>query len=103
MCWVVQVKDARSQSPEARETLGKRTVVTPTPTPVPDGCRLGQVDVNTASDTELVDIIHISIARAEELVDLRPFTTVDDLTRISGIGPARVDDIKEQDLACAGR
>jgi competence protein ComEC len=53
--------------------------------------------------TVVVEIIHISTARAEELVDLRPFTSVDDLTRISGIGPARVEDIKAQDLACVGR
>jgi competence protein ComEC len=79
------------------------TVDTRTPTPVPAGCRLGQMNVNTATATELIAIIHISTARAEELVDLRPFTSVDDLTRISGIGSARVVDIKEQDLACAGR
>jgi competence protein ComEC len=79
------------------------TVATPTPTPEPAGCRADQVDVNTAPVTVVVEIIHISTARAEELVDLRPFTSVDDLARISGIGPARVEDIKAQDLACVGR
>jgi competence protein ComEC len=79
------------------------TVATPTPTPEPAGCRADQIDINTAPVTIAVEIIHISTARAEELVDLRPFTSVDDLTRISGIGPARVEDIKSQDLACVGR
>lgn len=59
------------------------------------------IDINTASIEELVKIIHISQTRAEELINLRPFNSIDDLTRISGIGPASVNAIKEQGLVCA--
>lgn len=44
-------------------------------------------------------IIHIGEVRAQELISLRPFASLDDLTRIKGIGEARVKDIKEQGLA----
>jgi len=64
--------------------------------PAPAGC----VDINSASFEELQAIIHIGPARAEELIRLRPFKSVDGLTRIDGIGPARLEDIKEQGLAC---
>jgi competence protein ComEC len=60
------------------------------------------VDVNTATLAELQEIIHIGAARAQALIDSRPFTSIDDLSRISGIGPARIKDIKEQGVACIG-
>jgi competence protein ComEC len=58
------------------------------------------IDINKASKSELIQIIHIGDARAEKLIELRPFHSIDDLTRISGIGPSRLSDIKEQGLAC---
>ncbi len=57
------------------------------------------VNINTASAGRLQDIIHISEARAQQLIELRPFQSLDELSRISGIGPARVQDIKDQGLA----
>ena len=45
-------------------------------------------------------IIHIGEVRVDDLIRLRPFSSVDDLTRIDGIGPGRLSDIKEQGLAC---
>lgn len=58
------------------------------------------VDVNTASVDDLKRIVHIGLARAAELVSLRPFESVDALSRISGIGAGRLADIKAQGLAC---
>lgn len=58
------------------------------------------VDINSASAEEVQRIIHIGPARAEDLMDLRPFNSIDDLTRISGIGPARIEDIKAEGIAC---
>jgi len=77
---------------------------TATPEPVPSsvGCEEGQVDINSASAEELELIIHIGPARAAEAVQLRPFSSLDDLVRINGIGPSRLADIKAQDLACVG-
>lgn len=60
------------------------------------------IDINTATVEQLQEIIHIGAARANDLVNLRPFTSIDDLGRISGIGPARIADIKSQGLACIG-
>jgi len=69
----------------------------PPPTPVPTGpC----VDINSASEEELQRITQIGPARAKSLVALRPFRSVEDLTRISGIGDARLAQIKAQGLAC---
>ncbi|MCM3690749.1 MBL fold metallo-hydrolase [Neobacillus niacini] len=60
------------------------------------------IDVNSASIEQIQEIIHIGAARAQDLIKLRPFTSVDDLVRIKGIGPARIADIKSQGLACLG-
>lgn len=58
-----------------------------------------KIDINAAFLEDLVKIIHIGEVRARELISLRPFSSLDDLARISGIGEARVEDIKEQGLA----
>lgn len=58
------------------------------------------VDLNNASFEALQDIIHIGPARAELIIEQRPFQTVDDLTKIKGIGPARIADIKSEGNAC---
>ena len=61
------------------------------------------VDINSASIDALTGIVHIGEARAKEIVDVRdaaPFEQLQELTRIDGLGPARVDDIKEEGEAC---
>ena len=60
------------------------------------------VDVNTASAEALDEIVHIGPSRAAGIIALRPFTSVEDLIRVSGIGDARLADIVEQGLACVG-
>jgi competence protein ComEC len=69
------------------------------PPPPPSGC----VNINVAGFEALQEIIHIGPDRANQIISLRaqrPFSSVDDMTRISGIGPARLADIKTQGLAC---
>jgi len=68
---------------------------TTTPSPTPD-C----VDINTASSEDLQRIIHVGEARALGIIPLRPFSSVQDLGRVSGIGPSWLDDILAQELAC---
>jgi DNA uptake protein ComE-like DNA-binding protein len=58
------------------------------------------VDINTADHATLQQIIHIGPDRATQIINLRPFRSVDDMTRISGIAAARLRDIKNQGLAC---
>ncbi|WP_161524706.1 MBL fold metallo-hydrolase [Alteribacter lacisalsi] len=59
------------------------------------------IDLNGASADELMEIIHIGEERALALIDQRPFDSVKSLTAISGIGDARVQDIKDQGLVCS--
>jgi competence protein ComEC len=79
---------------------------TPAPTPVPaapppaSGCQPGQVDINSAGFEALQLIIHIGPVRAQEMLEIRPFSSVDAMDRINGIGPARLADIKAQGVAC---
>jgi len=63
-------------------------------------CEEGQIDINTASETELQDITQIGPARAKEMLTLRPFSSVDDMIRITGIGENNINSIKSQNLAC---
>ena len=68
-------------------------------------CEDGQIDINTASATELDEIVHIGEERAKEIIKLRAeqlFTSVDDLVRVSGIaaGGSRLSDIIQEGLAC---
>ena len=44
--------------------------------------------------------LHIGEVRATERIQLRPFSTLDDLTRISGIEALRLNDIKNQGIDC---
>ena len=77
----------------------------PPPPPAPsaaEGCQVGQVNVNTASLEEIIaaSIRQIGPSRAEQLVELRPFSSLQDLTRINGISENRVQEIIEQGIAC---
>ncbi len=59
----------------------------------------GKIDINAALLKDLVKIVHIGEVRAEELISLRLFYSLDDLARIKGISPERLEDIKKQGLA----
>lgn len=60
------------------------------------------VDINGASTAELTELTGIGEALAEAIIDERPFETLDDLTRVSGIGEGKLAGLKEQGLACVG-
>ena len=60
------------------------------------------VNINSASEVEVQRIIHIGPARSQDLIQLRPYQSVDDLSKIKGIGPARIADILTQGIACTG-
>lgn len=57
-----------------------------------------EIAINTAPKESLVRIAHISPERADELIRIRPLRSIDELTEINGIGPARLRDIKRQGL-----
>lgn len=64
------------------------------------GCGPDQVNINTASIEEIKKIKHIDAKRGQELINLRPFSSVDGLTRINGIAAGRLKDIKAEGIAC---
>ena len=79
------------------EVVAPPTVPPPPPPPeAPTDC----VDINSASLEDMRRIIHLDDVRAPDAIRLRPFRSVESLTRISGIGPARINEILEQGLAC---
>jgi hypothetical protein len=63
-------------------------------------CDDGQIDINIASAEKLEEIVNIGEKRAEQMITLRPFSSVDDMTRIVGIAEITLAEIKDQDLAC---
>jgi competence protein ComEC len=58
------------------------------------------IDINRAPPEALERIVHTGPARAQQIIELRPFASVADLRRVQGLGEARVRDIKEEGLAC---
>lgn len=68
-------------------------------TPATGAC----VDLNEAPESELERIVHITGQRARDIRRLRlesPFTSLDDLSQVPGLGSGRIDDIRRQDLVC---
>ncbi|MBU2576655.1 MAG: helix-hairpin-helix domain-containing protein [Nanoarchaeota archaeon] len=58
------------------------------------------VDINSASLEELDEIIWVGPATAQKIIDARPFDSLDDLDKVSGIGKVKISDIKDEGLAC---
>ncbi len=57
-------------------------------------CNEGQIDVNTADKEKLQEINGIGPAYAEQIIALRPFESIDDLVRVSGIAEKSLENIK---------
>lgn len=60
------------------------------------------IDINEASEAELTGIKHIGDKRAEDLIEERPFDSLDDLSRVDGIAEGRLKEIKAEGKACLG-
>ncbi len=60
----------------------------------------GLININTASATEFETLSGIGEVLAAAIVDYRtengPFASVDDLENVSGIGPATLEEIRDQ-------
>jgi hypothetical protein len=63
-------------------------------------CNVGQIDINTAPAEKLDKIINVGAAIAVKIIANRTYSSVDDLLRVSGIGPVTLEKIKRQGLAC---
>ena len=60
----------------------------------------GTIDINAASSAQLDTLTGIGPVYAQRIIDGRPYSSVDDLLRVSGIGPKTLQKIKDQGLAC---
>ncbi|SDL88332.1 MBL fold metallo-hydrolase [Sediminibacillus halophilus] len=86
------------QSNQQEQTVEKETESTEAGQDTKGQC----IDINSAGSEQLQGIIHIGAERAKDVIDLRPFQSIDELTKVSGIGPSRLNDIKGQGIACIG-
>ncbi|MBT9175437.1 MAG: ComE operon protein 3 [candidate division WS2 bacterium] len=65
-------------------------------------CKAGQININTASKKDLMNIRHIGEVRADAIINNRPFSSLLELRgRVSGIGETRLADIIAEGAACA--
>lgn len=65
-------------------------------------CNEGQIDINSANLEDLDKLIGVGPVIAKNIIDARPYETLDDLTKASGIGDVKLANIKSQGLACVG-
>jgi competence ComEA-like helix-hairpin-helix protein len=73
---------------------------------ISSSCNETQIDINTANLTELDKIKWVGISTAESIINYREnnlFDSIDELINVSGIGEAKLADIKMQGLACVGK
>ena len=63
-------------------------------------CSSSQIDINTATVSQLDNLYGIGPSKAQSIIDARPYNSIDDLTNAVGIGPVTLQKIKEQNLAC---
>lgn len=63
-------------------------------------CNETQIDINSASMEELDNLTGIGPVIAQNIINARPFNSVDDLINVSRIGNKTLEKIKSQGLAC---
>ncbi len=84
---------------ESPETTGEPATRADRPLPAVGPC----VDLNSADRSDLERIADIGADRSRQIIEQRlvkPFSSLDDLVRVTGVGPGTIEDIRRQGLAC---
>lgn len=63
-------------------------------------CNTGQININSASIEELDKIKWVGESTAKEIINSRPFSSLDELIEIKYITESRLSEIKTEALAC---
>jgi len=58
-------------------------------------CLEGQIDINTASEEELTKLVDIGPSRAKDIINSRPYKSIEELTNAKNIGDIRLKNIME--------
>ena len=64
-------------------------------------CLAEQIDINSATLSQLDEITHVGPKTAQKIIDGRPYSSVHDLNRVKGIGNGKyLQDVINQGFAC---
>ncbi len=63
-------------------------------------CEEGQIDINSASASELEELDGVGEKISQYIIDEQPFDSVDELIEVYRIGEVTLEKIKKQGLAC---
>jgi endonuclease/exonuclease/phosphatase family metal-dependent hydrolase len=58
------------------------------------------IDLNQSSHEALTELPHVGPARAQQIIEARPWTSPAELVRVSGLGDGRVQEIKASGILC---
>lgn len=90
---ITEIRPLVTVAPAVEKAKAKEKSETVTKKAMP-AAPAAKVNINTATAEELETLPGIGAARARDIIAARPFKSVDDLERVKGLGPARVQELR---------
>lgn len=59
------------------------------------------IDLNEATADQLSELPNVGPVRAEQIIEMRPWASIEELARVSGLGTASVKAIVKSELVCS--